>query len=201
MLTNEREPTRPRSRKLMFAIVAGLSVLGALSGAGVALGSRSVGSAGSPPDYSAIAPMADSGEVEAMSDGIVTAAEREQAQNAAVQCMREAGLDAQADGTGIGVVGDIGEDGKTVIQRCNAEHYDRVALAWADQNRPTAEQRAIIMGETTACYRAAGGEPGNGKNLTHQEILDTLTFGTDQQAVALGHCLTANQQRFGVAIP
>lgn len=201
MLTNEREPTRPRSRKLMFAIVAGLSVLGALSGAGVALGSRMVGSADSPPDYSAIAPMADSNELEAMKDGLVTAAEREQAQNAAVRCMREVRLDARSDGTGIGVVGDIGPEGKTVIQRCNAEHHDRVALAWADQNRPTADQRAAVMVETTACYRAAGRVPKDGRNLTHQEIAEILTLGTDEQAAALGHCLTANQERFGFAIP
>lgn len=185
----------------MLAILAGFSVLGALSGAGVALGSRVVGSADSPPDYAAIAPMADSNELEAMKDGLVTAGEREMAQDAAVRCMREAGLDALPDGRGIGVVGDIGENGKAVIERCNAEHYDRVALAWADQNRPSAEQRAAVMAETTACYRAAGGEPRDGKRLTHQEIADTLTFGTDAQAVAMGHCLTANQERFGFAIP
>jgi hypothetical protein len=149
--------------------------------------------------YAAIAPDVDAAQDEMLSDGVVTNSEYLAAVQNAVQCMRAGGLDARvATGVhpGIEIFGPTSADDQERVQQCGSHHMDRAAVAWADQNQPTEQERRIALEELDRCYRAARGGAAS-ETLTRATVRRILQSGDEAEAVALGHCVQANMDAYG----
>lgn len=107
-----------------------------------------------------------------LEDGVVTAAEREAAYLAYLDCLEQSGHEVlsyqlRPDGDQLHLDhGDLGEtESVRMDDKCRSEHYNVVGIVFTNQNRPSAEQEAEWWREAGECMRRLGHDVPDSSNM------------------------------------